>query len=210
MSDEQTSGGFDQAAEKVKSFPTTPGVYLMKDHAGRVIYVGKAKNLRSRAGSYFLKAAAEDQRTASWIGEIVDVDFVDCDSEVDALLMESRLIKDIQPKYNKEQKDDKTFPYLMITTREEFPRLKSPGNRNKPGSSCMVRLPVPGRCGARSGCCKRFFDFAPAPSTSVNRMNAGTGSSLPVGQHQPVHRTLQFPHQQGGLSPRYPSFADLP
>ena len=115
---------FEQAAAKVKSFPQTPGVYLMKDSAGRVIYVGKAKNLRSRAGSYFLKAAAEDARTAPWIGEIADIDYVNCDSEVDALLMESRLIKDIQPKHNKEQKDDKTFPYLMITTREEFPRVE--------------------------------------------------------------------------------------
>jgi excinuclease ABC subunit C len=119
-----TEVGFDHAASKVKTFPQSPGVYLMKDAAGRVIYVGKAKNLRSRASSYFLKAAAEDQRTATWIGEIADIDFVDCESEVDALLMESRLIKDIQPKHNKELKDDKTFPYLMITTREEFPRVE--------------------------------------------------------------------------------------
>ena len=116
--------GFQYAAEKVRSFPQTPGVYLMKDIAGRVIYVGKAKNLRSRAGSYFLKAAQEDQRTASWVSEIADADFLDAESEVDALLMESRLIKDIQPKFNKELKDDKSFPYLMITTREEFPRVE--------------------------------------------------------------------------------------
>ncbi|MGI9473661.1 MAG: UvrB/UvrC motif-containing protein [Rubripirellula sp.] len=116
--------GFQHAATKVKSFPQTPGVYLMKDLAGVVIYVGKAKNLRSRASSYFLKAAAEDQRTASWIPEIADIDYLDAESEVDALLMESRLIKDIQPKFNKELKDDKSFPYLMITTREEFPRVE--------------------------------------------------------------------------------------
>ncbi|TWT67773.1 excinuclease ABC subunit UvrC [Crateriforma conspicua] len=116
--------GFQQAAAKVKTFPTSPGVYLMKDVAGVVIYVGKAKNLRSRAGSYFLKAAAEDMRTADWIGEIADIDFLETDSEVDALLTESRLIKDIQPRHNKDLKDDKTFPYLMITTREEFPRVE--------------------------------------------------------------------------------------
>jgi len=96
----------------------------MKDAAGVVIYVGKAKNLRNRAGSYFLRAAAEDARTADWIGDIADIDFVQCESEVDALLMESRLIKDIQPRNNKDLKDDKTFPYLMITTREEFPRVE--------------------------------------------------------------------------------------
>ncbi|MCA9171020.1 MAG: GIY-YIG nuclease family protein, partial [Planctomycetales bacterium] len=108
---------FRRAAARVREFPQKPGVYLMKDSAGRVIYVGKATNLRSRAGSYFSKQAAEEPRTSYWVHEICDADFIECDSEVDALLVESRLIKDTQPKYNKEQKDDKTFPYLMITTR---------------------------------------------------------------------------------------------
>ncbi len=118
------SFGFRKAAAKVREFPQTPGVYLMKDHAGRVIYVGKAKNLRSRAGSYFLKAAQVEQRTAGWVNEICDIDYIECESEVDALLAESRLIKDVQPKHNKELKDDKSFPYLMITTREDFPRVE--------------------------------------------------------------------------------------
>ncbi len=116
--------GFRRAAEKVRTFPQTPGVYLMKDAAGCVIYIGKAKSLRSRAGSYFLKAAQQEHRTATWIHEICDIDYLECESEVDALLAESRLIKDIQPKHNKEQKDDKSFPYLMITTREDFPRVE--------------------------------------------------------------------------------------
>ena len=112
------------AAEKVRSFPHTPGVYLMKDEAGRVIYVGKAKDLRSRAGSYFLKAAAEEKRTARLVQEIRDIDYLEAESEVDALLMEARLIKDIQPKFNQDLKDGKSFPYLEITTREEFPRVE--------------------------------------------------------------------------------------
>src|SRR5687767_9232555 len=97
-------------AEKVKHFPTTPGVYLMKDAQGVVLYVGKAKNLRSRASHYFTRAAAEDG--------------VPADSEVDALLMEARLVKDIQPRFNVELKDDKTFPYLQIRVREDFPRVE--------------------------------------------------------------------------------------
>ncbi len=112
------------AAEKVRSFPHAPGVYLMKDAAGRVIYVGKAKDLRNRAGSYFLKAAAEDPRTARLVEEIRDVDYLEAESEVDALLVEARLIKDVQPKYNQDLKDDKTFPYLEIHAREEFPRVE--------------------------------------------------------------------------------------
>ena len=110
--------------DKVRQFPTGPGVYLMKDGQARVIYVGKAVNLRSRAGSYFTKAAEVDRRTAELTTEIVDIDYIETDSEVDALLMEARLIKDIQPKFNNLLKDDKTFPYLQITTREDFPRIE--------------------------------------------------------------------------------------
>ena len=124
QADGDSEGTFESAAAKVKQFPQEPGVYLFKNSTGVVIYVGKAVNLRSRAGSYFQKAAKQEMRTAPWIGEICDADFIPCESEVDALLVESRLIKDIQPKYNKEQKDDKSFPYLQITTYEDFPRIE--------------------------------------------------------------------------------------
>lgn len=116
---------FLRASEKVRTkFPSTPGVYLFQDQAGRVLYVGKAVNLKARVSSYFLKAAAIDSRTAQLVKEVYDVDYLDAESEVDALLMESRLIKDIQPKHNKELRDDKTFPYLQITTHEDFPRVE--------------------------------------------------------------------------------------
>src|SRR5437016_2409960 len=110
--------------EKVKQFPNTPGVYLMKDEQGRVIYVGKAKHLRNRAGHYFSKAAAEDHRTSDLVKLIADIDFIPADSEVDALLMEARLVKDIQPRFNVELKDDKSFPYLQIRVREDYPRVE--------------------------------------------------------------------------------------
>jgi excinuclease ABC subunit C len=116
---------FHRAGEKVRTqFPKTPGVYLFQDRAGRVLYIGKANNLRARVGSYFLKAASEEERTSRLIREIYDVDYMDAESEVDALLMEARLIKDIQPKYNRELRDDKSFPYLQITTDEDFPRVE--------------------------------------------------------------------------------------
>lgn len=111
-------------AEKVKQFPRGPGVYLMKDARGRVIYVGKAKNLRHRVAHYFTRQAAEDRRTCDLVREIRDVDFLEAESEVDALLMEARLIKDIQPRFNVELKDDKTFPYLQIRIREPYPRVE--------------------------------------------------------------------------------------
>jgi excinuclease ABC subunit C len=96
----------------------------MKDAKGNVIYVGKAKSLRNRAGSYFLSAAAEDPRTSELIKHIADIDYIETSTEVEALLKEARLIKDIRPKFNKDLKDDKTFPYLQIRTREEFPRVE--------------------------------------------------------------------------------------
>lgn len=111
-------------AEKVKSFPASPGIYLMKDANGRVIYIGKAKSLRSRASSYFLKAAAEEMRTAELVKHIADIDCIPTDSEVDAMLMEARLIKDTQPIFNRDLKDDKSFPYLQVRVREEFPRVE--------------------------------------------------------------------------------------
>jgi excinuclease ABC subunit C len=111
-------------AEKVRAFPSAPGVYLMKDGEGRVIYVGKAKNLRNRAGSYFQKQAELDRRIVDLIKEIADIDFLESETEVDALLLEARLIKDIQPKFNIDLKDDKTYPYLQIRIREDFPRVE--------------------------------------------------------------------------------------
>lgn len=158
MSDSENLG-FQHAASKVKTFPQTPGIYLMKDAAGVVIYVGKAKNLRSRAGSYFLKAAAEDSRTAGWIGEIADIDFLDAESEVDALLMESRLIKDIQPKHNKDLKDDKTFPYLMITTREEFPRVEVTREPRASGVKLYGPFPSAGALRGAIQVLQRIFKF---------------------------------------------------
>src|SRR6202044_2846962 len=102
---------------------TTPGVYLMKDSQGRVIYAGKAKNLKNRAGHYFTRSAVRGS-SADLVQLIADVDFLPAATEVDALLLESRLVKDIQPRFNVELKDDKTFPYLQIRVREDYPRVE--------------------------------------------------------------------------------------
>ncbi len=158
-SDSPAELGFEHAAQKVRSFPQSPGVYLMKDRLGRVIYIGKAKNLRSRAGSYFLKAAAADQRTADWVGEIADLDCILCDSEVDALLTESRLIKDIQPKHNRDLKDDKSFPYLMITTREDFPRVEITREPRQKGVKLYGPFPSAGALRGAVGVLQRIFKF---------------------------------------------------
>jgi excinuclease ABC subunit C len=108
--------------EKAKGLPGTPGVYLMKDLRGVVIYVGKSRSLRDRVGSYFVPSADLGTYGKQLLLEYVnDFDTLPCDSEVEALLTENRLIKDIQPRFNARLLDDKTYPYLEITTRDDYP-----------------------------------------------------------------------------------------
>jgi excinuclease ABC subunit C len=125
VASENDSTRIEQLREKIRRFPKSPGVYLMKDARGRVLYVGKAKDLRARVGSYFQDAAglleSRGPDIVRMVGQAVDIDFLDSDTEVDALLQENRLIKDIQPPFNARLRDDKSFPYLEITTREDFP-----------------------------------------------------------------------------------------
>ncbi|MBI9018028.1 MAG: excinuclease ABC subunit UvrC [Phycisphaerae bacterium] len=108
----------------MREFPTCPGVYLMKDGAGIVLYIGKAVNLRDRVASYFQPGAdlmgSRGPKIVELINKVTDISFIECENEVDAILHEARLIKDVQPAYNTRQTDDKTFPYLEIT-REDFP-----------------------------------------------------------------------------------------
>jgi len=111
----------EKLAEKAKGLPKSPGVYLMKDDKGRVIYIGKSASLRERVASYFHAATRFEHKKAGLIDQIVDFEVIQTDSEVEALLAENRLIKDIQPRYNARLLDDKTFPYLMVTTGDEFP-----------------------------------------------------------------------------------------
>ena len=118
----------DALRQKIADLPAGPGVYLFKDPADVVLYVGKAKSLRSRVASYFQPAAdliaTRSPEIAHMVSQLVtDVSVLECDSEVDALLRENRLIKDIQPRFNDHLKDGKSFPFLQITTREHFPRI---------------------------------------------------------------------------------------
>ncbi|WP_390457531.1 excinuclease ABC subunit UvrC [Planctomicrobium piriforme] len=145
--------------DKVRKFPAAPGVYLMKDKQARVIYVGKAVNLRSRAGSYFLAAAAIDRRTCDLVPEIADVDFIQTDSEVDAVLLEARLIKDIQPRFNSELKDDKTFPYLQIFTHEDFPRIEFTRKPRTKGVKLYGPFPSAKKLRGTIGVLQKIFKF---------------------------------------------------
>ena len=103
--------------------PVSPGVYIMKDAKGRVIYVGKAKILRNRVRSYFKNQDKLDPKTKMLVSAIATVDYIATGNEVEALVLECNLIKEHRPKYNVRLKDDKKYPYLKLTVNEKFPRL---------------------------------------------------------------------------------------
>src|SRR5918911_1210930 len=109
--------------EKLKNLPTAPGVYLHKDAGGKIIYVGKAKNLRNRVRSYFQSGRGHDRKTRELVKRITDLEFIVTDTEVEALVLESNLIKQHKPRYNVLLKDDKQYPHLKLTIGEAFPRV---------------------------------------------------------------------------------------
>ncbi|MBM4178549.1 MAG: excinuclease ABC subunit C [Ignavibacteria bacterium] len=108
--------------QKLSTLPTRPGVYLHKDSKGGIIYVGKAKNLRSRVRSYFQENRPVDAKTAVLVRQIQDFDFIVTDTEVEAFILENTLIKQYRPKYNILLKDDKSYPFIRIT-KEQYPRV---------------------------------------------------------------------------------------
>lgn len=108
---------------QIETFPRRPGVYLMRDADGAVVYVGKAVDLRSRVRSYFQPSAWENPKVRAIVAEIADLDFIVTDSELEALILEANLIKQHRPRYNVRLKDDKRYPYIKITWNEPFPKV---------------------------------------------------------------------------------------
>ncbi len=120
--------------QKIRTLPTSPGVYLYKNSEGEVIYVGKANNLRSRVRSYFLEGAAENAKTGSLLREAIDLDYIVVDNEKEALALENSLIKQKKPRYNILLRDDKTYPYIKLTIGERYPRVYPTRRLRKDGS----------------------------------------------------------------------------
>src|SRR5436190_5121139 len=120
---------------KIRTLPTTAGVYLYKNAEGEVIYVGKAKNLRSRVSSYFHEGRVEDAKTGTLVREAVDVDYIIVANNKEALALENHLIKQKQPRFNILLRDDKTYPYVKLTLGERFPRVYVTRRLRKDGSA---------------------------------------------------------------------------
>jgi excinuclease ABC subunit C len=121
--------------EKVAQLPMQPGVYLFQDAAGSILYVGKARSLRSRVKSYFLESRWQDAKTGSLVREIADLEFIVVDNEKEALALENNLIKQHKPKFNVLLRDDKTYPYIRYTTFERYPRVYVTRRLKKDGST---------------------------------------------------------------------------
>jgi excinuclease ABC subunit C len=120
--------------QKIRSIPASPGVYLYKNAAGEVIYVGKAKSLRHRVSSYFHEGRVADAKTGTLVREAVDVDYIVVANNKEALALENHLIKQKQPRFNILLRDDKTYPYVKLTLADRYPRVYVTRRLRKDGS----------------------------------------------------------------------------
>ena len=120
--------------EELKKLPKTPGVYMHKDSLGEVIYVGKAINLRNRVSSYFRKTSQADPKVRAMVSNIAEFEYISCATEMEALLLECNLIKKYMPRYNILLKDDKSYPFIEVTTNEVYPRVISTRRLRRDGN----------------------------------------------------------------------------
>lgn len=122
--------------KKLKNLTDSPGIYIFKNSEGKAIYVGKAKNLKKRVQQYFTPSILSTDnlnKLSAMVSKIADFEIISTDSEIEALLLEQNIIKKLKPKYNVNLKDDKSFPYIVITN-EQFPRVFPTRNKKTDGS----------------------------------------------------------------------------
>ncbi len=151
--------------EKLKNIPEKPGVYLMKDEKDKIIYVGKAKSLKSRVNSYFKTNKYDSAKTRILVKKIQDLEYILTDTESEALILENNLIKKHKPRYNIDLKDDKTYPFIKIT-KEEYPRLMVTRNIIKDGSQYYGPYTSAGALNETVELLKRLFPFRTCNNTT--------------------------------------------
>ena len=136
----QTGEDIKRLLEKANTLPQRPGVYIMKNAGGNVIYVGKSRKLKNRVTSYF-RNGDKTPKTARMVSSVKEFDYYVCDTEIEALTLENTLIKQYSPKYNIKLKDAKSYPYIKITD-EEYPRLVM--TRKREDDKCRYYGPYSG------------------------------------------------------------------
>ena len=145
----------------IASLSSRPGVYRMLSEKGEILYVGKAKNLKKRVGNYF-RASGLDTKTMALVARIANIEVTITSNETEALLLEQTLIKQHRPPYNIELRDDKTYPYIMLTHKDEYPRLafhRGSKRRDAPSSAPILVL---AQCARASVSCRRCLSFVNA------------------------------------------------
>ena len=128
----------DIVREKLKLLPENPGVYIMKDAAGKIIYVGKAVVLKNRVRQYFQSSRNHTPKVRAMVAKVADFEFIMTASEVEALILECNLIKKHRPRYNISLKDDKSYPYVKVTLQDDFPRVFLTHHIRKDGARCEI------------------------------------------------------------------------
>ena len=109
--------------EELKKLPSSPGVYIMHDKKDEIIYVGKAVALKNRVRQYFQSSRDKSPKILQMVSKIASFEYIVTDSELEALVLENNLIKEYRPRYNTMLKDDKTYPYIKVTVKENYPRI---------------------------------------------------------------------------------------
>ncbi len=153
----------DTLRDRLDQLPVTPGVYLMKDAKGTILYVGKAVNLRSRVRSYFREDKGHSAKVQALVRQIVDLETLSTDTEVEALVLENTLIKRHRPYFNILLKDDKTYPYLKLTLNEPYPRLIVTRRRLADGGRYFGPYPDAGAMHATVRLIKQLFPLRQRP-----------------------------------------------
>jgi excinuclease ABC subunit C len=181
--------------EKVKNLPASPGVYLMKDSNGTIIYVGKSKNLKSRVSSYFINSKTRSPKVEKLVKNLKDFEFITTDTEFEAFMLECKLIKEIKPAYNRIMKNPLSYSYIKINTEEEYPTIDVISNCNKShGVLCFGPYPNSNTveravCGIKEVC--RILCSSPSNKTS-SCLNYSIGLCIGacLGESKDEYRTI--------------------
>ena len=152
-------------SERLKATPARPGVYLMRDEDGAVLYVGKAASLRSRVSSYFAPSAALPRKIANMVGRVDDFEYIVTESEQEALILECNLIKEHQPPYNARLKDDKSYPFIKIDVSEDFPQVYITRRVNKDDSRYFGPFASAGSVRRTLSLLKKLFPYRSCTKT---------------------------------------------
>ena len=153
--------GVDLIRERARLLPDDPGVYVYRDAAGDVLYVGKAKSLRKRVGSYARPDRGLERRTAELVLRIVDIDVTITATETEALLLEQTLVKQHRPPFNVRLRDDKSYPMIAVTTGEAYPRVLFTRRGDRKGARLFGPYPSASKVRETLDVLNRVFPFRP-------------------------------------------------